>query len=74
MYKRQTSADGGVENSVALMTAMQAANSAKNVYLDGTHAFNNDSAATGYYSNVNPALNLFAAGTWVDGVLSLIHI
>lgn len=65
-----TSADGGVENSVALMTAMQAANSAKNVYLDGTHAFNNDSAATGYYSNVNPALNLFAAGTWVDGVSS----
>ena len=46
-----TSADGGVENSVAVMTAMQAANDAlatpKNVYLDATQIFNVTNAATG---------------------------
>ena len=65
-----TSADGGVENSVAVMTAMQAANDAlatpKNVYLDATQIFNVTNAATGYYSNVDPTLDLFATTTWVD--------
>ena len=69
-----TSADGGVENSVAVMTAMQAANDAlatpKNVYLDATQIFNVTNAATGYYSNVDPTLDLFATTTWVDGVSS----
>ncbi len=70
-----TSADGGVESAVTVMTAMQAANDAlatpKNVYLDATQIFNVTNTATGYYSNADPALNLTATTTWVDGVSSL---
>lgn len=59
-----TSGDGGLETAITLMRNIQAANSAKNVYSDATHSFNVDAPAIGYYSNVNPALDLFSAATW----------
>lgn len=65
-----TSGDGGVEAAINAMAATQLLNNAKNVYMDSTHAFNVTNAAAGYYSNADPALNLLATGTWVDGVSS----
>lgn len=66
-----TSADTGVETGITALTALQAANVAKNVFADTTHAMNVTSApANGYYSNMDPALNFAAAGTWVTGVSS----
>ncbi len=38
----------------------------KNVLMDATHTFNVTSAANGYYSNANPALNLTGPATWVN--------
>ncbi|MBS1142247.1 MAG: hypothetical protein H6R13_3700 [Proteobacteria bacterium] len=61
-----TSADSGVELAVAALTAIQTANNAKNVYMDATHAFNVTNATDGYYSNLDPALDVTAAGTWTD--------
>ena len=55
-----TSADGGVENSVAVMTAMQAANDAlatpKNVYLGATQIFNVTNGDVFVWPNVWPAI------------------
>lgn len=66
-----TSADSGVETGITALTALQAANVAKNVFADATHAMNITSApANGYYSNMDPALNFATAGTWVTGVSS----
>lgn len=53
-----TSGDGGIEAAISWLNTTQAANSAKNVLTDSTHPFNNTSATSGYYSNMNPALNL----------------
>jgi len=62
------SGDAGTEAAVAYLATVETANVAKNVLTDATHAFNitNLTASPGYYSNVNPALNLFADATW-DG-------
>jgi Tfp pilus assembly protein PilX len=59
-----TSGDAGTEAAIGWLTATQAANIAKNVLTDPTHAFNVTNAASGYYSNADPALSLFADATW----------
>lgn len=59
-----TSGDAGVEAAVAWLAATETANSTKNIYQDATHAFNVTDAASGYYSNVSPALDLFDSDTW----------
>uniref|UniRef100_Q47BL4 Type 4 fimbrial biogenesis protein PilX N-terminal domain-containing protein n=1 Tax=Dechloromonas aromatica (strain RCB) TaxID=159087 RepID=Q47BL4_DECAR len=61
-----TSADAGVEAAIVALTAIQTANSSKNVYMDATHAFNLTNATIGYYSNLDLALDVTAAGTWTD--------
>jgi type IV pilus assembly protein PilX len=59
-----TSGDAGTEAAIGWLGATQAANSAINVLTDATHAFNVTDAASGYYSNSDPALSLFADATW----------
>ena len=61
-----TSADAGLENAIAWLNTTQTANSANNVYtnLPAVHAFNVTNAASGYYSNADPALDLFADAMW----------
>lgn len=58
------SGDAGIENAIAWMAATETANIILNVYTDAPHPFNITNAANGYYSNADPALNLFAAATW----------
>lgn len=52
------SGDGGTEAALAWLQTTETANSAKNVYNDGTHAFNVDNAAAGYYSQINLSTSL----------------
>ncbi len=59
-----TSADAGVESAIAWLTGVQSANSNINVLTNATHPFNITNAGNGYYSNADPALNLFADATW----------
>lgn len=59
-----TSSDAGVEAAITWLTATEAANVALNVITNPAHPFNQTSAANGYYSNANPALDLFADATW----------
>lgn len=59
-----TSGDAGTEAAVTWLAATQAANNAKNINFDTTHTFNITDAARGYYSNADPALDLFADATW----------
>lgn len=61
-----TSSDAGLESAIAWLNAIQTANSANNVYNNtpAVHAFNVTNAANGYYSNADPALDLFADATW----------
>lgn len=63
-----SSGDAGIEAAVGWLAATQAANVALNVLTDPAHPFNitNLAVRPGYHSNVNPALNLFAAATWND--------
>lgn len=65
-----TSGDGTVETAITALAAINTAGAAQNVYLDLGHPFNANNAATGYYSNADPLLNLTASTTWVDGVSS----
>jgi hypothetical protein len=61
-----TSADAGVEAAMAWLAATEAANTATSV-LNNTpsvHPFNTTIPTSGYYSNVTPALDLFADATW----------
>jgi hypothetical protein len=50
--------NSGVEAAKSWLDATQAANDAKDVLSDTTHAFNLDDAANGYYSNADLALRL----------------
>ncbi|MBE0621348.1 MAG: hypothetical protein IH605_12200 [Burkholderiales bacterium] len=59
-----SSGDAGTEVAMTWLAATQEANKAKNVLNDGTHAFNIDNAASGYYSSINPALDLFGNAVW----------
>jgi len=56
--------DAGTEAAMNWLATIQAANTAKNIYLDSTHAFNITDASRGYYSNADPALSLVADATW----------
>lgn len=65
-----TSGDAGIEAAITWLTATEAAATAarvgttNTVLNDLTHPFNITNAANGYYSNADPALNLFADATW----------
>ncbi len=59
-----TSGDAGVETAVTWLRTTDAANAALNVLNNPAHAFNVTNAASGYHSNVDPALSLFADATW----------
>jgi type IV pilus assembly protein PilX len=59
-----TSGDAGTEAAIGWLSATQTANSAKNILTDPTHALNITNAAKGYYSNADPALDLFAMAAW----------
>ena len=70
-----SSADKGVDAAVTWMATVDAANIGLNVLNDPAHPFNNDNAAAGYYSSVNPALSL-TDGTgiqWNDNDSELVH-
>lgn len=58
------SGDAGTEAAIGWLTATQAANLGKNVLLDTSHALNVTNAASGYYSNTDPALDLFTDAVW----------
>lgn len=63
-----TSADAGIEAAISALSAMRdsAANSGKDVMMNTAHTFNiTDLAARpGYFSYVDPALNLTDSATW----------
>ncbi len=65
-FKRaaNSSGDGGTERAITWLTATQTANNAKNAVNDTTHTFNITNTAVGYYSNLDPALDLYASSTW----------
>lgn len=67
-FKQSTtiSGDTGIEAAITWLTAMEAANTAKNVLNDATHPFNITSLGVnpGYHSGADPALNLTADATW----------
>jgi len=52
------SADAGIEAAMTWLAATEAANTTVNVLNNPAHPFNNDAPASGYYSNLNPALSL----------------
>lgn len=59
-----SSGDAGTEAAIDWLRATEAANGTKNVLSDATHTLNISNAASGYYSNIDPALDLFADATW----------
>jgi type IV pilus assembly protein PilX len=59
-----TAGDAGIESAINWLAATETANATKNVLTDTTHTFNITDATNGYYSNVNPALDIYAASTW----------
>ena len=59
-----TSADAGIESSIAWLNTTQSANGSKSVFSDTTHAFNVTDATSGYYSNADSSLNLFSNAPW----------
>jgi type IV pilus assembly protein PilX len=56
------SADSGTEAALQWLATTDSANGAKNVLNDPSHAFNNDNAAAGYYSNLDPTKSLTVSG------------
>jgi len=60
------SGDAGTEAAIGWLAAVQAANPPGTVLMNlpTIHPFNVTNAASGYYSNTNPALNLFADAVW----------
>jgi Tfp pilus assembly protein PilX len=61
-----TSADIGVEAAITWLDGIEAANTALNVASNTAHPFNQTALAAnpGYYSNLDPTLDITAAGTW----------
>jgi Tfp pilus assembly protein PilX len=55
------SGDSGTESAIALLVAMESANSGKNVLTDPNHPFNQNNAAAGYYASTDPNLSLTAS-------------
>jgi len=60
------SGDAGTEAAIGWLAAVQAANPPGTVLMNlpTIHPFNVTNAASGYYSNTDPALNLFADAAW----------
>jgi len=66
------SGDGGIDAAVTALAAMQATMTANNIPVNPdigcptncASSFNTDAPAQGYYSSINPALNLATSGTW----------
>jgi Tfp pilus assembly protein PilX len=69
-----TSGDSGLEAAIAAITAAQDAMkvAGKNVLMDPTNVLNITSAANGYYSNADPALNLTNSAIWVNASSMLV--
>lgn len=69
-----TSGDSGLESAIVALAATEAAMNAagQNVFMNAAHTFNLTAAATGYYSNADPALNLTDPDTWVDASSMLV--
>jgi type IV pilus assembly protein PilX len=61
--------DRGVVDAVTVLNAKQVAGGGT-VWFTPGHPLNNTDAASAFYSNMDPALNLMADTTWVDGVSS----
>lgn len=61
-----SSGDGGVEGAIAVLAAIDTANTGTNVFQSTAHPFNADNATIGYYSNIDQALSLTASTTWDD--------
>lgn len=59
-----TSGDAGTEAAMAWVAATETANLDKPVLKDATNPLNITDATKGYYSNLDPALDLFADATW----------
>ncbi|HEV7453744.1 MAG TPA: hypothetical protein VGO07_00625 [Candidatus Saccharimonadales bacterium] len=60
------SADGGLESALTWLKTT-AASTTTDPFISAAHPFNATSAIAGYYSNVNPALDLTASSTWAVG-------
>ncbi len=58
------SGDGGMELAIKWITKTDADNLGVDQWAITTHPFNNDDAANGYYSNLDPALDMTAKATW----------
>lgn len=67
-FRQSTTSSGdiGVGDAIAALDAIETANAGTNVFMEPTHPFNQDSATTGYYTNIDPALALTAAASWTD--------
>jgi len=65
-----SSGDIGIGDAIAALTAIQTANAGTNVFMVTAHPLNNDSATTGYYTSINPALSLTNGATWTDDTSS----
>lgn len=65
-----SSGDAGIETAIAWLATVEAANSGLNVLTNTAHPFNVTDLATrpGYYSNADPALDLFADATWDNDI------
>lgn len=65
-----SSGDAGIEMAIAWLATIEGANSGLNVLTNATHPFNVTDLATrpGYYSNADPALDLFANATWDNDI------
>jgi Tfp pilus assembly protein PilX len=68
------SGDRGIDSAVTALAAMQATMTANNIPVSPdigcpatcASSFNTDAPANGYYSSINPALNLGSSGTWTN--------
>lgn len=56
------SGDGGTEAAISWLNETQSANATINVLTDPAHPFNNDNAAAGYYSSLDPTKSLTVPG------------
>ncbi len=67
-FRQSTTSSGdiGVGDAIAALTTIKNENGGINVFMELTHPFNQDSATTGYYTNIDPALALTNTASWTD--------
>lgn len=63
-----TGGDSGIKLAIDWMKATNAANGTLDQTKDAANTFNTSDPANGYYSYMDPALNLTASSTWAPGV------